>query len=52
MAAAHEAPLSRGFSRQEYRSGLPFLSPSEESELPQTEVPGCELPTIGGTSVS
>ena len=25
--AAHQAPLSLGFSRQEYRSGLPFPSP-------------------------
>ena len=24
---AHQAPLSKGFSRQEYRSGLPFPSP-------------------------
>ena len=24
---AHQAPLSVGFSRQEYRSGLPFPSP-------------------------
>ena len=23
---AHQAPLSMGFSRQEYRSGFPFLS--------------------------
>ena len=26
--AAHQAPLSTGFSRQEYWSGLPFLSPN------------------------
>ena len=26
---AHQAPLSRGFSRQEYWSGLPFLSPGD-----------------------
>ena len=25
--AAHQAPLSMGFSRQEYWSGLPLLSP-------------------------
>ena len=25
--AAHQAPLSMGFPRQEYCSGLPFLSP-------------------------
>ena len=24
---AHQAPLSMGFSRQEYQNGLPFLSP-------------------------
>ena len=27
---AHQAPLSMGFSRQEYWSGLPFLSPMHE----------------------
>ena len=27
--AAHQAPLSMGFSRQEYWSGLPFPSPQE-----------------------
>ena len=27
----HQAPLSMGFSRQEYWSGLPFLSPGESS---------------------
>ena len=26
---AHQAPLSMGFQRQEYRSGLPFLSPGD-----------------------
>ena len=26
---AHQAPLSKGFSRQEYWSGLPFPSPGE-----------------------
>ena len=30
--AAHEAPLSLEFSRQEYWSGLPFPSPMHESE--------------------
>ena len=30
--AAHQAPLSLGFSRQEYWSGLPFPSPVHESE--------------------
>ena len=26
---AHQAPLSMGFPRQEYWSGLPFLSPGD-----------------------
>jgi len=30
--AAHQAPRSLGFSRQEYWSGLPFPSPMHESE--------------------
>ena len=30
--AAHQAPLSLGFSRQEHWSGLPFPSPINESE--------------------
>ena len=30
--AAHQAPLSLGFSRQEHGSGLPFPSPMHESE--------------------
>ena len=30
--AAHHAPPSLGFSRQEHRSGLPFPSPMHESE--------------------
>ena len=30
--AAHEAPLSLGFSRQEHWSGLPFPSPMPERE--------------------
>ena len=29
--AAHQAPPSLGFSRQEHRSGLPFPSPMHES---------------------
>ena len=31
-AAAHQAPPSMGFSRQEHWSGLPFPSPMHESE--------------------
>ena len=30
--AAHQAPPSPGFSRQEHWSGLPFPSPTQESE--------------------
>ena len=30
--AAHQAPPSLGFSRQEHWSGLPFPSPMQESE--------------------
>ena len=29
---AHQAPLSMGFSRQEYWNGLPFLSPGDHSD--------------------
>ena len=32
---AHQAPLSMGFSRQEYESGLPFPSPGD---LPDQEI--------------
>ena len=32
QTAAHQAPPSLGFSRQEHWSGLPFLSPVHESE--------------------
>ena len=31
--AAHQAPPSLGFSRQEHWSGLPFPSPMHESEM-------------------
>ena len=30
---AHEAPLSMGFSKQEYRSGLPFPPPRDCPDL-------------------
>ena len=32
LCAAHQAPSSLGFSRQEHWSGLPFPSPKHESE--------------------
>ena len=35
--AAHQAPPSLGFSRQEYWNGLPFPSPMHESESEVTE---------------
>ena len=34
--AAHQAPPSLGFSRQEHWSGLPFPSPMCESEVAQS----------------
>ena len=37
---SHQAPLSMGFSRQEYWSGLPFPSPGD---LPN---PGIELASL------
>ena len=36
--AAHQAPLSLGFSKQEHWSGLPFPSPMHESEKSESEV--------------
>ena len=36
--AAHQAPPSLGFSRQEYWSGLPFPSPVHESESEVTQL--------------
>ena len=38
--AAHQAPPSLGFSRQEYWSGLPFPSP-QHSRLPKNEWVSC-----------
>ena len=35
--AAHQAPPSLGFSRQEHWSGLPFPSPMRESESEVTQ---------------
>ena len=32
LTVARQAPLSMGFPRQEYRSGLPFPSPGESSQ--------------------
>ena len=33
LTVAHQAPLSMGFSRQEYWSGLPFPSPTGKYRL-------------------
>ena len=33
LTVAHQAPLSVGFSRQKYCSGLPFPSPGDLSDL-------------------
>ena len=41
---AHQAPLSMGFSRQEYRSGLPFPPPGDLSR-PEMEPTS---PTLAG----
>ena len=47
--AAHQAPPSLGFSRQEHWSGLPFPSPMHESEVAQlcptlSDPMDCSLP--------
>ena len=49
--AAHHAPPSLGFSRQEHRSGLPFPSPMHEGEsevaqscLTLNDLMDCSLP--------
>ena len=34
---AHQAPLSMGFSRQEYWSGLPFPSPVIKYEMSEVK---------------
>ena len=53
QTAAHQAPSSLGFSRQEHWSGLPFPSPMHESEVAQlcptlSDLMDCSLP---GSSV-
>ena len=53
--AAHQAPPSLGFSRQEYWSGLPFPSPMQESESEVTQsCPALSNPidcSLSGSSV-
>ena len=53
QTAAHQAPPSLGFSRQEHWSGLPFPSPMHESEVAQSCLT-CSGPmdcTLSGSSV-
>ena len=42
---AHQAPLSMGFSRQEYWSGLPFPSPGD---LPNPGIKPASPALVGG----
>ena len=44
---AHQAPLSMGFSRQEYWSGLPFPSPGDLPD-PGIEPTSFTPPTLAG----
>ena len=44
---AHQAPLSMGFSRQEYCSGLPFLPP-EDLPNPGIEPASTAFPALAG----
>ena len=43
--AAHQAPLSLGFSRQKHWSGLPFPSPMHESESENEVAQSCPTPS-------
>ena len=43
--AAHQAPLSLGFSRQEHWSGLPFPSTMYESESEREVAQSCPTPS-------
>ena len=44
---AHQAPLSMGFPRQEYWSGLPFPPPGDLPK-PGTEPPSLVSPALAG----
>ena len=44
---AHQVPLSMGFSRQEYWSGLPFPSPEDLSD-PEIEPVSLASPALAG----
>ena len=45
LTAAHQAPPSLGFSRQEYWGGLPFPSPMHESEKWKWSPQSCLTPS-------
>ena len=47
---AHQAPLSMGFSRQEYWSGWPFLPPGNIPN-PEIEAASPESPALPGDSL-
>ena len=47
QTVAHQAPLSTGFSRQEYWSGLPFPPPGDLSN-PGTELLSPVSPALAG----
>ena len=47
----HQAPLSMGFSRQEYGSGLPFLPP-EDLPNPRIELASLASPALAGSCFS
>ena len=44
---ANQAPLSMGFPRQEYWSGLPFPTPSDLPD-PETEPASLSTPALAG----
>ena len=46
-SAAYQAPLSMGFSRQEYWTGLPFSSPGDLSD-PRIKPVSLEFPALAG----
>ena len=47
LTVAHQAPLSMGFSKQEYFSGLPFPPPGDLPD-PGTEPTSPESPALAG----
>ena len=49
---AHQTPLSVGFSRQEYKSALPFPSPGDIPDPGRDQTRSLMLPASGGTSLS